>query len=248
MQTEAATTEDSLLRGRVKLFQPARGFRSSLDPVLLAGFLAPPYGRFLDVGCGTGALSFLLLARDPAANGVGVEVQPPLAGLTARGVTANAFEARYSVREGDARSLSFQPRSFDLVATNPPFQPLGQGHLPPDEQKRIAHHEVRLTLPDWVGLAARVMAEDGRLAAVFPAPRLHELLAALVDRELAPTRLRPVYPRAGEPATRVLVEARRPSGRPLVVEPPVIVHQDGRYTPEVQRWLGEETSEDQGGV
>ena len=39
----------------------------SLDPVLLAGFVAPPFGRFLDIGCGAGPLSFLLLARDPEA-------------------------------------------------------------------------------------------------------------------------------------------------------------------------------------
>ena len=34
-------TTDTLLRGRVTLLQPRRGFRSSLDPVLLARFLAP---------------------------------------------------------------------------------------------------------------------------------------------------------------------------------------------------------------
>ena len=44
-----------------------------LDPVLLARFLYPPHGRFLDIGCGTGALSFTLLADDAAATGIGVE-------------------------------------------------------------------------------------------------------------------------------------------------------------------------------
>ncbi len=63
------------------LLQPRRGFRSSLDPILLARFLAPPYGRFLDIGCGTGALAFTLLADDPAARGLGVELQPRLARL-----------------------------------------------------------------------------------------------------------------------------------------------------------------------
>src|SRR6185436_3580531 len=58
-------TADTLRAGRVRIFQPARGARMSLDPVLLEGFLAPPHGRFLDIGCGSGALSFLLLARDP---------------------------------------------------------------------------------------------------------------------------------------------------------------------------------------
>ena len=65
-------TIDTLLRGRVTLVQPARGFRSSLDPLLLAAFVRPPFGRFVDIGCGTGALSFALscaLLRPPAVGG-----------------------------------------------------------------------------------------------------------------------------------------------------------------------------------
>ena len=71
MATLDETTADRLLGGRVVIHQPARGMRISLDPVLLAGFIGAPYGRFLDIGAGTGALSFLLLARDPGATGVG---------------------------------------------------------------------------------------------------------------------------------------------------------------------------------
>ena len=71
MPEQDEITHDTLLRGRVKLLQPRRGFRSSLDPVLLAGFVAPPFGHFLDIGCASGALSFLLLALDASARGVG---------------------------------------------------------------------------------------------------------------------------------------------------------------------------------
>src|SRR5256885_11032317 len=88
-EADSETTEDTLLGGRVTLIQPRRGFRSSLDPVLLAAFLAPPFGRFLDIGCGTGALSLLLLARDPSATGVAVEVQPRLPPLAVRGRDVN---------------------------------------------------------------------------------------------------------------------------------------------------------------
>src|SRR5262245_58152416 len=98
-------TCDTLLRGRVKLFQPSRGFRSSLDPVLLAAFIGPPFGRFLDLGCGTGALAFLLLARDPETRGVGVEIQPRLAELVARGLRENGFGTRFEVVTGDAQEI-----------------------------------------------------------------------------------------------------------------------------------------------
>src|SRR5437764_7444189 len=98
------TTVDTLLRGRVTLLQPKRGFRSSLDPVLLARFLAPPYGRFLDIGCGTGALSFSLLAGDARATGAGVELQPRLARLAALGRERNGVGERFTMIEGDVRA------------------------------------------------------------------------------------------------------------------------------------------------
>lgn len=232
-------TFDTLLRGRVGLYQPARGFRSSLDPVLLASFATPPFGRFLDIGCGTGALSFLLLARDPQATGVGVEIQPRLAALAEKGSARNGFEGRYQVRVGDVREISeLGPEQYDLVATNPPFRPLGTGVLPPDRERSIAHHEVALTLAGWLDTAAAALAPSGRLSVIFPTDRLDELRAGLQARALVLTRQRFVHAQAGMAASRVLVEARR-TGAP-VTEPPLVLHDNGAFTPEVRRMLGEE--------
>src|SRR5258708_31780584 len=101
---DEAFTVDTLLGGRVTLLQPARGFRASLDPVLLAAFVAPPFGRFLDIGCGTGAVSFLLLARDPAATGVAVELQAAHATLAAAGRDRNGWSERLAVVPADVRA------------------------------------------------------------------------------------------------------------------------------------------------
>jgi tRNA1Val (adenine37-N6)-methyltransferase len=229
-------TFDTLLRGRVGLYQPARGFRSSLDPVLLASFVAPPFGRFLDIGCGTGALSFLLLARDPAAAGVGVEIQPRLAALAEKGRAHNGFESRLEVRGGDVRRMALG--RFDLVATNPPYRPLGTGVLSPDSERSIANHEVALTLAGWLDVATAALAPSGRLCVVFPAERLAELRAGLQLRDLPITRQRLVHPQAGLAPSRVLIEARRTGD--LVVEPPLVLHENGAFTPEVKRMVGDE--------
>ncbi len=233
-------TSDTLRAGRVRIFQPARGARMSLDPVLLEGFLRPPHGRFLDIGCGTGALSFLLLARDPSAAGVGVELQPRLAALAERGRDDNGWQQRLEIVTGDVRALRDRlgAARFDLVATNPPYRTLTGSRRPPDDERALAHQEIALALPEWVECAARAVRPGGRVAVVFPAERAVDLLAELRARELIPCRLRTVHPHEGEPASRVLVEAERAGRRPLVIEPPLILHADGaRYTPEVQRLL-----------
>jgi tRNA1(Val) A37 N6-methylase TrmN6 len=236
-------THDTLLRGRVKLIQPVHGFRSSLDPVLLAGFIQAPYGHFLDIGCGTGALAFLLLARDAAATGLGVEIQPRLAGLAIRSVEANGFGARFAVVASDVRDVgSVLPAAFDLVASNPPFRPLGQGVLPPQAERSLAHHEVALTLAEWLEVAKAALRPEGRLAAIYPADRLEEMRAALAARGLAMSRLRMVQAQAGARASRFCFEARRSA---LVVETqteaPLVVHDQGKYSAEVRHMLGEES-------
>jgi tRNA1(Val) A37 N6-methylase TrmN6 len=241
---DSEITTDTLRAGRVRIFQPARGARMSLDPVLLDGFLPPPHGRFLDIGCGAGALSFLLLARDPASTGVGVELQPRLAALAARGRDANGWQERFEILTGDVRALGDRlgAARFDLVATNPPYRTLAGSRRPPDEERALAHQEIALALAEWVEIAARAVRPGGRVAAVFPAERAADLLAELRARDLIPVRFRSVHPRDGEPASRVLVEAERRPGRdaarPLVVEAPLVLHVAGaRYSAEVQRLL-----------
>jgi len=238
--SEPDTTRDTLLRGRVILHQPRRGFRSSLDPVLLTGFLAPPYGRFLDIGAGTGAVSFLLLAKDEHATGVAVEIQDRLAALAASGLRENTFADRLLVAKSDVRQLgdSFT-EAFDLVATNPPFRPVGVGNLPGHGERALAHHEVALTLREWVHAAHRCLRPGGRLGVVFPMDRLVELSTVLDRAGLPAAVIRPVAPRSGEPAMRCLVEARKVTrSSPPITLPPLLVHEGDRFSPEVLAMLG----------
>lgn len=236
-------TADALLRGRVRLFQPARGARVSLDPVLLAGFLSAPFGRFLDIGCGTGALAFLLLARDAAAAGVAVELQPRLSALAARGRDENGWRERLEILGGDVRTLgaTLGASRFDLVATNPPYRTVEEGLPSPIQERALSHHEIALALPEWLEVAARVVRPGGRVAAILPASRTVDLCVEMRARDLMPVRLRTVHPYADRPASRILVEAERGGRRPLTIEPPLVLHIEGvRYTPEVLRLLGED--------
>ena len=236
-------TVDTLYRARVTLLQPARGYRASLDPVLLAAFVRPPFGRFADVGCGTGAVAFSLAALDPAASGVAIELQPRLAGLARQGIARNGFDARLSVIEGDVRRLvgGKLPRAgFDLVASNPPFRPLAGGFVSPDAEIARAHHEVTLTLAECLDALAALRRPNGRIAMVFLASRAGALLSGLASRGLAARRLRFVHPTLDQPASRVLVEAAGGAGGPpCEVEAPLALRGPAGHSDEVRRMLGE---------
>jgi tRNA1(Val) A37 N6-methylase TrmN6 len=69
----AALTEDTLLGGRVRLRQPASGYRVAIDPVLLAAAVPAVSGETaLDIGCGTGAAALCLAVRVPGVRVIGI--------------------------------------------------------------------------------------------------------------------------------------------------------------------------------
>ena len=122
-------TCDDLLHGEMKLFQRAGGFRYSVDALLLAAFALPlsAGARVLDLGTGSGVVALILARRGRPARVVGVELQAGLADIARRNASANPTDPRVEIIEADALARPFPAASFDLVVSNPPFQPGGAG-------------------------------------------------------------------------------------------------------------------------
>lgn len=220
---DSATTEDALLGGRIRLRQPARGYRAAIDPVLLAAAVPVRAGeRVIEAGCGAGAAALCLLARVGQACVLGVEIQPALAALARENAALNGVADRFSVREGDIAGLSLEPAAH--VMMNPPFLPAGRGTPPPDASKAVAHLEGEADLALWVGFAARNLAHRGSLTVIHRADRLGDLLAALARHRLGSAIVLPLWPGKGKPAKRVLVQARKGGRAPLILSAGLALH------------------------
>ena len=65
METADFTT-DEFLGGKLKIKQPAKGYRIGIDTVLLASATKPrDNAKVLDLGCGVGGVSLCLLSNHP---------------------------------------------------------------------------------------------------------------------------------------------------------------------------------------
>lgn len=243
---EAELTCDELLRGRIRLWQPRAGYRVNVDSLLLAWFVgAPPYGRVADLGAGVGVIGVALAVQDPGAQLTLAELQPASAALCRKNLEENGLAARGRVVEVDladerAARAALPGAAFDRVVSSPPYFTIQEGPPVPDAGEAIARHELRLTLPALSRAARRLLVPGGRAYLVFPSERLVELLAALAEEGLQPTRMRLVHPRPGAPANRVLVAAQKGSRARLLVEPPLCLRDEqGDYGPEARQALGE---------
>ncbi len=224
---ESESLDDLGVTG-LKVIRGLAGLRHSMDALLLAQWAAPRSAdRVLDLGCGNGAIAFLLAHRHPHAHIIGLEVQPALADRAKRGARLNGLQGRVEIVEGDLRYIKglLPAAGFDAVLCNPPYREIASGRLSPNPEIRQAKHELTATLQETVAAIRYVLAPKGRAYLIYHASRLADLLSSLKATHLEPKMLRFVHSYPGAQSELSLVEARR-DGRPgLQVLAPLFVYQ-----------------------
>jgi len=227
--------DDRFLDGRVTIRQPTDGFRSGLDAVMLAAAVpAGEGGDALELGAGAGAASLCLAARVSAYTVMGVEIDPALVDLANSNAETNRMDARAHFVAADALHLPQDlKREFAHVFSNPPFHG-DEGLAPPDEGRRRALRDEG-KLSAWLAAGVRRTVSGGTFTAILRADRLAEALATLPEKGL---KIFPLWPKAGEPAKRVVLQLRKGSGAPLALASGLVLHgADGRFTPEADAVL-----------
>ena len=237
---------DSVLPGYLQVRQDRRGYRFSIDSILLAHSLIPrPGDTILDLGTGCGIIALILARRFAEIRLWGVEIQSRLATLARENVAVNGFVDRIQIRHGDLRRMTdvadFGPEcgSVDWVVCNPPYRPRHGGRINPNRQKAIAIQEIEATLADIAAAAGRMLRPGGQLGLIYPAERMVDLMCALRANALEPKHVRWVHPHPGADAHRVLLCAAKQGGPGLKVAPPLDIYgRKGEYTPEVSKMFG----------
>jgi len=223
-------TSDTLLGGRVQLYQPGEGFRVAIDPVFLAAAVrARPKGRILDVGCGSGAALFCALAREEETSGIGLDIQACMVSLAVKGIKENKLEQRAKVLEGDVALWSKKNEElFDVVLTNPPYFAIGS--VPPSPHRNHSHTESEVNLADWIIACLECLRLKGQFVIIHRAERVSDIIAAL-HRRAGAINIYPLWPKKGQPAKRVVITALKGRRSPTVVHPGLVLHKEnGDYT------------------
>ncbi|MGP9821747.1 tRNA1(Val) (adenine(37)-N6)-methyltransferase [Salinarimonas sp. NSM] len=230
-------TRDTLLDGRVVLWQPRRGHRAGTDAVLLAAAAGLRPGEALvDVGAGTGAVGLMAASGVPDVRVVLIERDPALAALAVRNLAENAMSGRgMSVCANVLAGPPMAPGGADVVATNPPYFEPGDAPVSPDPARAAAHVLGGGGLAAWIDACARLLRRRGRLALIQRADKLPACLAALAPG-FGAIRVTPVHPRADADATRVVITAIKEARTPASVAPAFVLHgPDGGFTERAER-------------
>ncbi len=215
------------LNPALKISQPDRGYRFSMDPLILAAHVLPADNeKIIDLGCGCGIISLILASRYPGLDIVGVEIQEELAEFARQNIVANRLEQSIRIIHDDIKNL--QPHDMDgeadIIVSNPPYKRRGSGRLNPDSQKAIARHEIFLDLDTLFQCSSRLLGSHGRIHLIFPADRMPDLTPAMAPYQFTMDTLRFVHIRRHEPAKLALVCARKDSRQNCRIEPPLYIY------------------------
>lgn len=228
-----------LLNRRVRLFQPEGGLRTSIDAVLLAAACPAKAGQsLLDMGCGTGAAGFCVLARVPGLRLNGFDIQADhialarenallnegLNGAAASNfLTADAAVFRLHNEKGDNVQ-------FDHIICNPPYNDAQAHTRSPSAAKALAMGHAHTRLEDWTECANRNLKSGGIFTLIHKAGQVDAIIRALGGR-FGAIEIIPLQPRTGDEARRVVVRAVKGRKTPARLHPALVLHaQNGDYT------------------
>lgn len=229
-------TDDTLLGGQVRHAQPRHGFRSGIEPVLLAASIqARPGERVLEGGSGAGAALLCLAARVPGVRGTGVEQDAGLVALARRNAAANGWPELDFVA-GDVATLSGLGR-FDHAFANPPYH-LAAGTPSPDASRQAAKRGGTLLLSEWAAALAGCLRPRGTLTFILAAACLPACLDLFASAGCDPAALLPLWPKPERAAKLLLLRGVKGGRTPLRILPGLVLHeQDGSFTPAAEAIL-----------
>ena len=223
----------------LKFIQSEDGLKINMDTILLAAWakISNSYSKFLEAGCGTGAISLFLAKkfRDTRIRVTGIDIQSELVRIARVNAVINGFDQVVNFIEGDLRDKRILPyEAFDALVINPPYSSMNAGRESDNISRTTAKLELTCTLDDVGELAFRVLKGRGRLFAIFTSLRLDIFMETMRKYKIIPKRLKLVYPYAKSNSGTFLIECVKNGGEGLSVMPPLTVYNDeGYYTSEI---------------
>ncbi len=240
---KAEETLDDLILGNMKIIQARRGYRFSLDSVLLAHFVElAGVSRVIDLGTGSGVIPTLLAVRSPLIKISGVEIQPLMVDRAGRSVSLNGLEDRIEIIQADIKQIkqSLPGGCAELVLSNPPFWRKGEGQVSMNPEEAIARHALNLNLAELVEQGAYLLQQGGKMAVIQRAERLAEIMNIFESHHLFIKRLRMVHSFVDRNAGLVLVEGQKNRPGSLTILPPLVIYEKpGEYCAEIKLIYGE---------
>ena len=222
-------TADEILDADIVVLQKKRGYRFSIDALLLTHFVRIRKGAWIvEFGTGSAVIAMVIAKRYPTAVVHALEIQPQIADMARRSVEANGLLDRVTIHNEDARAVTklFTERRFDAAVFNPPYRKRNSGRINPAREKAVARHEIAGSLSLFLDAAGSIVTRGASVYTIYPARRCVDLITAMRAQKIEPKRMRMVHSHIGSRAEFVMVEGIKGAGEEMSVMPPLFLYRE----------------------
>ena len=229
-------TRGHLLGGSIGFAQPRIGFRTGIEPVLLAATIPARAGqRVLEAGTGAGAALLCLAARVPGISGLGIEVDGAMAALARINAAENGFPA-LEILTGDILEFS-APGTFDHAFANPPYHP-ADGTPSPLVARKTAKMAYSGLFAGWIASLGAALKTGGTMTLIVPAAALTACLIGMQNAECQPASVLPLWPKSNRDAKLLMLRGMKHRKNALKLLSGLMLHTaDGKFSPQAEAVL-----------
>ena len=193
----------------LKVYQFEEGFKFSLDSILLAEFaeIKKEDTKIIEL-CTGNAVVPIILSSKYQKNIVGVEIQPEIYDLAVKSVAENNLGNNISIINDSVLNLKnyFPGNNFQVVLCNPPyFKYVNDSKVNENYIKRVARHEITVTLEEIIEIASFLLNNKGRFYMVHVPDRVDEIFVYANKHGMAVKELQFVHSKMNEKPIIVLV-------------------------------------------
>ena len=171
------------------IYQNSNYFKFSIDSILLAEFIKVKNNqKILDLCTGNAPIPMILTTKNNTLDITAIEIQKGIYDLAEKSIIENNL-SNIKLINSDAKGYKGDQK-FDIVICNPPYFKVDEkSELNESIEKRIARHEVAITLPDIIECAYSNLKETGWFYIVHRSDRLIDVINKLETKKFGIRRI-----------------------------------------------------------
>ncbi|WP_308654860.1 methyltransferase [uncultured Anaerococcus sp.] len=224
---------DYLPRTNIKMIHVDGSYSFGVDSIILGDFAKMKKDKVaLDIGAGSGVLSFLTNSLYKLKKVYAVEIQKAKADLLRENIALNNIENIELIND-DLNNIDFKENSLDYIITNPPYYKITDNIGNKEEEFLISRQEKYLKLEDIFAFSNKTLKDKGKLFMIHKPERMVEIFNK--SGNLKPKRVRFVESRVYEKPQFILVEFVKNARDGLKIEDPLVIYEGNSYSKEMKQ-------------
>ena len=242
-QNTLEVSKNKILGGSISLFQPKKGFRVSIDSILLCSSIKR-YSNCMEFGTGSGVILVCLSKKYPNSNIIGVEKNIELVELAKKNLLENKINNKNTlVICNDILKKPFLKNynnTLDRVIMNPPYFKINNVIKSDNKLKASARYEDNIN--QWFLAAYKKLKPKGYMNFVFRSENLDLILSKLYN-SWGDIKIFPLWPKAKVKSKLMIMQARKNANSGVQILPGLILHNNnGTYTEECNSILNNKSN------